>query len=71
MELIESGAFCLACCWLLMGLLFVGGAMNLYWIVGLAIFVLLEKTIPTGHWLGVITGVGLIIWGGWMVVGAL
>ena len=31
---LEHGAFCLACCWLLMGLLFVGGVMNMYWIVG-------------------------------------
>ncbi|HEY5870312.1 MAG TPA: DUF2182 domain-containing protein [Candidatus Tectomicrobia bacterium] len=68
---IEHGAFCLGCCWLLMGLLFVGGVMNLYWIVGLALVVLLEKTIPPGHWLGVSTGVGLIMWGGWMVIGAL
>jgi predicted metal-binding membrane protein len=68
---IEHGAFCLGCCWLLMGLLFVGGVMNLYWIVGLAIVVLLEKSIPPGHWLGAITGVGLIMWGGWMVIGAL
>ena len=68
---IEHGAFCLGCCWLLMGLLFVGGVMNLYWIVGLALVVLLEKTIPTGHWLGAITGVGLIMWGGWIVIGAL
>ncbi|HIG16312.1 MAG TPA: DUF2182 domain-containing protein, partial [Candidatus Handelsmanbacteria bacterium] len=25
------GAYCLGCCWFLMGLLFVGGVMNLYW----------------------------------------
>jgi predicted metal-binding membrane protein len=68
---IEHGAFCLACCWFLMGLLFVGGVMNLYWIVGLAMLVLLEKTIPTGHWFGAIIGVGLILWGGWLVMGAL
>jgi predicted metal-binding membrane protein len=61
---LEHGLFCLGCCWFLMGLLFVGGVMNLYWIVGLAIFVLLEKTIPAGHWLGWLTGVGLIVWGG-------
>lgn len=60
---LEHGAFCTICCWFLMALLFVGGVMNLYWIAGLAIFVLLEKTIPTGHWLGTITGVGLITWG--------
>jgi predicted metal-binding membrane protein len=66
---IDHGVFCLACCWFLMGLLFVGGVMNLYWILGLAVFVLLEKTIPAGHWLGSLTGIGLIVWGGWMLVG--
>ena len=64
---IDHGVFCLACCWFLMALLFVGGVMNLYWIVGLAIFVLLEKTIPAGHWLGSITGIVLTGWGGWLM----
>jgi predicted metal-binding membrane protein len=68
---IEHGVFCLGCCWTLMALLFVGGVMNLYWIVGLAVFVLLEKTIPAGHRLGWVTGIGLILWGGWLVAGAL
>lgn len=67
---IKHGLFCLGCCWLLMGLLFVGGVMNLYWIIGLAILVLLEKIIPAGHWMGWITGAGLIVWGGWIVLGA-
>ena len=67
---IDHGAFCLACCWFLMALLFVGGIMNLYWIIGLALFVLLEKTIPGGHWLGSATGVGLMLWGVWILVGA-
>ena len=64
---IEHGAFCTGCCWFLMALLFYGGVMNLYWIVGLAVFVLLEKTIPAGHWFGRITGVLLIAWGGALV----
>lgn len=64
---VQHGSFCLGCCWFLMALLFVGGVMNLYWIVGLAVFVLLEKTIPAGHWVGSITGIGLIVWGGWLV----
>jgi predicted metal-binding membrane protein len=55
----EHGAFCVGCCWFLMGLLFFGGIMNLYWIAGLALFVLLEKTIPAGHWLGYATGLAL------------
>lgn len=60
---LEHGAYCLGCCWFLMALLFYGGVMNLYWIAGLAAFVLLEKTVPAGHWLGMICGVGLIGWG--------
>ena len=68
---IDHGVFCLACCWFLMSLLFVGGVMNLYWIVGLAVFVLLEKTVPIGHWLGSLTGIGLMVWGGWLLAGTL
>ena len=60
---IEHGAYCVGCCWFLMGLLFFGGIMNLYWIVGLAVFVLLEKTIPVGHWLSRGVGITLIILG--------
>ena len=60
---LEHGAFCLGCCWFLMLLLFVGGVMNLYWIVGLSVFVLLEKTIPFGHWLGRVLGIALVGWG--------
>ena len=60
---LEQGAYCVGCCWFLMGLLFFGGVMNLYWIVGLALFVLFEKMIPAGHWLGYTTGVTLSVWG--------
>jgi len=60
---VEHGVFCIGCCWFLMALLFFGGVMNLYWIAGLALFVLVEKTVPAGHWLANIVGVGLIIWG--------
>lgn len=61
------GAFCVGCCWVLMGLMFFGGAMNLYWIAGLALFVLCEKTVPAGHWLGYATGVALLVWGAGML----
>jgi predicted metal-binding membrane protein len=45
---LEHGLYCVGCCWFLMLLLFVGGIMNLVWIAGLAIFVLLEKLLPRG-----------------------
>jgi len=62
------GAFCVGCCWFLMGLLFFGGVMNLYWIAGLALYILFEKTVPAGHWLGYGSGVVLIAWGAGMLV---
>jgi predicted metal-binding membrane protein len=37
--------------------------MNLYWIGGLALMVLLEKTIPAGDTLGKVTGGLLVLWG--------
>ncbi len=64
---LEHGAYCVGCCWFLMGLLFFGGVMNLYWIVGLALFVLFEKVVPAGHWLGYATGLVLALWGGAML----
>jgi predicted metal-binding membrane protein len=60
---LDHGAYCVGCCWFLMGLLFFGGVMNLYWIVGLALFVFFEKTVPAGHWLGYAAGVALSSWG--------
>jgi predicted metal-binding membrane protein len=57
------GAYCLGCCWFLMALLFFGGVMNLYWIVGLAGYVMVEKMIPLGHWLQYLAGIALILWG--------
>ena len=68
---LEHGAYCLGCCWFLMALLFFGGIMNLYWIVGLASFVLLEKTLLLGHWLGRVAGIALLGWGGILVVQAI
>ena len=65
---VEHGVFCLGCCWFLMALLFVGGIMNLYWIVGLAVFVAIEKLTPWGTMLSRVAGVGLILWGGWIIL---
>lgn len=60
---VHHGLYCLGCCWALMALLFFGGVMNLYWIAGLALFVLLEKTTSPGHWLASLSGLGLVGWG--------
>jgi predicted metal-binding membrane protein len=60
---LAHGVFCLGCCWVLMSLLFVGGVMNLVWIGGLALYVLLEKLMPRGHWVRYASGGLLTAWG--------
>ena len=57
------GFYCVGCCWFLMGLLFFGGIMNLYWIVGLIIFVAIEKLHEKGVIFGKILGGGAIVSG--------
>jgi predicted metal-binding membrane protein len=61
---LRHGVFCLGCCWMLMLLLFVGGIMNFIWIAGIALFVLVEKLVPAGHWIGKAAGVVMVVWGG-------
>ena len=68
---VEHGSFCLGCCWFLMGLLFFGGIMNLYWIGGVAAYVLLEKLVPLGHWLSYAAGTIAAAAGAWMMVAAI
>ncbi|GMG82296.1 DUF2182 domain-containing protein [Paralimibaculum aggregatum] len=66
----EHGIYCLGCCWVLMALLFVGGVMNLYWIVGLAALVAAERLAPIGRQVSRVAGAGLIAWGAWALSAA-
>jgi predicted metal-binding membrane protein len=68
---LSHGLYCLGCCWVLMGLLFYGGVMELRWIVGLALYVAAEKMIPAGNRLSRFAGILLIGWGAWTVYRAL
>ncbi|MGH7264006.1 MAG: DUF2182 domain-containing protein [Candidatus Rokuibacteriota bacterium] len=56
----DHGVYCLGCCWVLMGLLFVVGVMNLAWVAAITAFVLLEKVAPGGVLIGRLASVGLI-----------
>lgn len=67
---LEHGLYCVGCCWLLMGLLFVVGVMNLVWVAVLAGFVLLEKLVPRGEAVARISGIGLLIFAAYLVVSA-
>jgi predicted metal-binding membrane protein len=63
----KHGFYCVGCCWLLMALLFVVGVMNLWWVAGIAAFVLVEKTIPAGPLIARAAGALLVACGLWMV----
>ncbi len=67
----EHGLYCVGCCWALMALLFVGGVMNMLWIAGLSILVLLEKMTPLGRDLARLVGAALMIGGGWLLLSEL
>ncbi|MBI3881618.1 MAG: DUF2182 domain-containing protein [Verrucomicrobia bacterium] len=67
---VEHGAYCTGCCWVLMALLFVLGVMNVLWIAALTALVLVEKAMPRGALFGRVTGVALVVWGAWLLVGA-
>ncbi len=68
---VGHGFYCVFCCWFLMAILLVAGVMNLYFVVALTIFVLLEKLILTPEsfentfqkLITVVPGIALIIGG--------
>ena len=57
---VAHGLYCVGCCWLLMGLLFVAGIMNLLCVAAIAVFVLIEKLLPHGEATARIGGVVLL-----------
>lgn len=65
---LEQGLYCLGCCWALMLLLFVGGVMNLWWIVALTVFVLLEKLVPLGVKGSLLSGGLILLLGAWTLI---
>jgi predicted metal-binding membrane protein len=67
----RHGLFCLGCCWALMALLFVGGVMNLAWIVALSIAVAIEKLAPGGERVAAVLGVTLVGTGLWKLAVAM
>lgn len=66
---VTHGFYCVGCCWLLMALLFVGGVMNLLWVGALALFVLLEKLVPSGPWVSRVAGAILLAAGAGVTLG--
>jgi predicted metal-binding membrane protein len=59
----EQGALCLMCCWALMLLMLAAGLMNVLWMAGLTLLVILEKTLPKPKAVIYGSGAGLIVAG--------
>lgn len=60
---LHHGAYCVACCWGLMVIGFVGGTMDLLWMGGATLMMTLEKLPDFGRWLTKPLGTALVIWG--------
>ena len=64
---IRHGVVCVGCCWALMLLMLVGGAMNLIWMAVLGSIMLSEKILPGADRMGRIAGV-LMMAGGTVTI---
>jgi predicted metal-binding membrane protein len=65
---LQHGFFCIGCCWMLMLIMFVGGAMSVMTMALLSVFILAERILPAGPWVARLPGVGLIAWGGYLAI---
>jgi predicted metal-binding membrane protein len=54
---------CLGCCWALMAVLVVAGAMGLPWVLLIAVVVFAEKVLPFGELTARVTGAALVVLG--------
>jgi predicted metal-binding membrane protein len=60
---LHHGLFCVGCCWMLMALMFVGGAMSVATMGVLCVFILAERLLPAGPWVATLPGLAMIGWG--------
>jgi predicted metal-binding membrane protein len=66
----RHGLYCVGCCWVLMLLMFAGGAMSVLTMAVLCAFILAERLLPPGPWVSRIPGVlllaaGVALLAGW------
>jgi predicted metal-binding membrane protein len=60
---VDEGVWCFGCCWALMLVMFAVGTLNLFWMVLLALFAIVEKQVP-GRLVGRLAGTILLVWAG-------
>lgn len=60
---LRHALYCLGCCWGLIAVLVVAGAMGLVWVITIALLVFAEKLLPAGELIGRVVGVALLALG--------
>jgi predicted metal-binding membrane protein len=60
---LRYAAWCVGCCWLLMTVLFVAGAMSFVLAIAISLYVLAERVLPLGRAFDRAVGAALVIWG--------
>ncbi|MEP7140204.1 MAG: DUF2182 domain-containing protein [Caldimonas sp.] len=67
---LQHGSYCVGCCWALMAVMFVVGAMNLVWMAALTLLILAEKVTPARWRFDRWVGVALLAAGSWVAIAA-
>jgi predicted metal-binding membrane protein len=68
---LRYATWCVGCCWMLMAVLFVVGAMSITWAAVISLYVLAERLVSRGHGFDRMIGAALAAWGVWTIVAAL
>jgi predicted metal-binding membrane protein len=67
---LRYAAWCVGCCWLVMAVLFVAGAMSIAWAIAISLYVLLERLLPLGRRFDRAMGAALVALGLWRLATA-
>jgi predicted metal-binding membrane protein len=59
----RHGLYCVGCCWMLMAVLVAFGTMELVWMAGLALLILVEKATPIGEQVALAAGAAFLALG--------
>ena len=64
---LRYAAWCVGCCWLVMAVLFVAGAMSFAWALAISAYVLAERLLPLGRAFDRAVGAALALWGVFLI----
>jgi predicted metal-binding membrane protein len=67
---VRYAAWCLGCCWLVMAVLFVAGAMSIPWAIAISAYVLLERLLPLPRAFDRAAGAAIAALGLWRLLAA-